>query len=110
MVAERNRSRRAADHQGLPDGRGLGAGPAGSTSSWPPASSSSCSGPRAAAATLLNILGGLDAPTSGEVVYRDHNLTTAGEAASPSRRDHVGFVFQFYNLIPSLTARENVAW
>ena len=60
--------------------------------------------------TLLNILGGLDVPTSGEVVYRDHNLTTAGEAAlTEYRRDHVGFVFQFYNLIPSLTARENVA-
>jgi putative ABC transport system ATP-binding protein len=60
--------------------------------------------------TLLNILGGLDVPTAGEVVYRDHNLTTAGEAAlTDYRRDHVGFVFQFYNLIPSLTARENVA-
>ena len=60
--------------------------------------------------TLLNILGGLDVPTSGHVVYRDHNLTTAGEAAlTEYRRDHVGFVFQFYNLIPSLTARENVA-
>jgi putative ABC transport system ATP-binding protein len=60
--------------------------------------------------TLLNILGGLDVPTSGEVIYRDHNLTTAGEAAlTEYRRTHVGFVFQFYNLIPSLTARENVA-
>ena len=60
--------------------------------------------------TLLNILGGLDVPTSGEVVYKDHNLTTAGEAAlTEYRRTHVGFVFQFYNLIPSLTARENVA-
>ena len=60
--------------------------------------------------TLLNILGGLDVPTSGEVVYQDHNLTTAGEAAlTEYRRSHVGFVFQFYNLIPSLTARENVA-
>jgi putative ABC transport system ATP-binding protein len=60
--------------------------------------------------TLLNILGGLDVPTSGEVVYQDHNLTTAGEAAlTDYRRTHVGFVFQFYNLIPSLTARENVA-
>jgi putative ABC transport system ATP-binding protein len=60
--------------------------------------------------TLLNILGGLDVPTSGEVVYEDHNLTTAGEAALTAyRREHVGFVFQFYNLIPSLTARENVA-
>jgi putative ABC transport system ATP-binding protein len=60
--------------------------------------------------TLLNILGGLDIPTSGHVVYRDHDLTTAGDAAlTEYRREHVGFVFQFYNLIPSLTARENVA-
>jgi putative ABC transport system ATP-binding protein len=60
--------------------------------------------------TLLNILGGLDVPTSGHVVYHDQNLTTAGEAALTAyRRSHVGFVFQFYNLIPSLTARENVA-
>ena len=60
--------------------------------------------------TLLNILGCLDVPTSGRVVYQDHNLTTAGEAAlTEYRRSHVGFVFQFYNLIPSLTARENVA-
>jgi putative ABC transport system ATP-binding protein len=60
--------------------------------------------------TLLNILGGLDVPTSGEVVYRDHVLTAADERAlTRYRREHVGFVFQFYNLIPSLTARENVA-
>jgi putative ABC transport system ATP-binding protein len=60
--------------------------------------------------TLLNILGGLDVPTAGTVVYQDHNLTAAGEAAlTEYRRSHVGFVFQFYNLIPSLTARENVA-
>jgi putative ABC transport system ATP-binding protein len=60
--------------------------------------------------TLLNILGGLDVPTAGHVVYHDHDLTTAGEAAlTEYRRDHVGFVFQFYNLIPSLTAAENVA-
>ena len=60
--------------------------------------------------TLLNILGGLDVPTSGTVHYGDHNLTAAGEAALTTyRREHVGFVFQFYNLIPSLTARENVA-
>ncbi len=60
--------------------------------------------------TLLNILGGLDLPTTGRVVYRDRDLTTAGEAAlTEYRRHHVGFVFQFYNLIPSLTARENVA-
>ena len=60
--------------------------------------------------TLLNILGGLDAPTSGEVYYLDHKLTGASEAElTRFRREHVGFVFQFYNLIPSLTARENVA-
>jgi putative ABC transport system ATP-binding protein len=59
--------------------------------------------------TLLNILGGLDVPSSGTVRYRDHNLTAADERAlTQYRRDHVGFVFQFYNLIPSLTARENV--
>jgi putative ABC transport system ATP-binding protein len=60
--------------------------------------------------TLLNILGGLDLPTSGTVTYRGTNLTTAGERElTMYRRRHVGFVFQFYNLIPSLTARENVA-
>jgi putative ABC transport system ATP-binding protein len=60
--------------------------------------------------TLLNILGGLDVPTSGKVVYRGRDLTHADEADLTSfRRNHVGFVFQFYNLIPSLTARENVA-
>ena len=60
--------------------------------------------------TLLNILGGLDVPTSGSVMYRGRNLTTAGERElTMYRRQHVGFVFQFYNLIPSLTARENVA-
>ena len=60
--------------------------------------------------TLLNILGGLDVPTSGQVIYRNTDLTRADEAALTAyRRRHVGFVFQFYNLIPSLTARENVA-
>jgi putative ABC transport system ATP-binding protein len=60
--------------------------------------------------TLLNILGGLDIPTEGEVRYLDHNLTAAGDGAlTRFRREHVGFVFQFYNLIPSLTAVENVA-
>ncbi|HNF88643.1 MAG TPA: ABC transporter ATP-binding protein [Thiobacillaceae bacterium] len=60
--------------------------------------------------TLLNILGGLDTPTSSEVFYLDRNLSAAGEEAlTLFRRDHVGFVFQFYNLIPSLTAKENVA-
>jgi len=59
--------------------------------------------------TLLNILGGLDAPTSGEAWFRDHNLVGAGEVAlTRYRREHVGFVFQFYNLIPSLTVLENV--
>ena len=60
--------------------------------------------------TLLNILGGLDVPTSGEVYYRGMALTAADEGVlTRYRRAHVGFVFQFYNLIPSLTARENVA-
>jgi putative ABC transport system ATP-binding protein len=60
--------------------------------------------------TLLNILGGLDAPTSGSVSFRDHDLVGAGERElTRYRREHVGFVFQFYNLIPSLTALENVA-
>jgi len=60
--------------------------------------------------TLLNILGGLDVPTRGEVFYRDHNLTTAdAEELTRYRREHAGFVFQFYNLIPSLTALENTA-
>ena len=60
--------------------------------------------------TLLNILGGLDVPSTGRVVYGDRDLTEANERALTSyRRDHVGFVFQFYNLVPSLTARENVA-
>jgi putative ABC transport system ATP-binding protein len=60
--------------------------------------------------TLLNILGGLDVPTSGTVHYRDHDLTADDDRAlTRYRREHVGFVFQFYNLIPSLTARENIA-
>ena len=60
--------------------------------------------------TLLNIIGGLDVPTGGTVSYRDRDLTSADETAlTEYRRHHVGFVFQFYNLIPSLTARENVA-
>ncbi len=60
--------------------------------------------------TLLNILGGLDSPTSGEARWRDHNLVGASEAElTQYRREHVGFVFQFYNLIPSLTVLENVA-
>ena len=60
--------------------------------------------------TLLNILGGLDTPTSGIVRYRSTSLHDAEDAElTEFRREHVGFVFQFYNLIPSLTARENVA-
>jgi len=60
--------------------------------------------------TLLNILGGLDTPSTGTVYYGDHDLSVYDDAAMTRyRREHVGFVFQFYNLIPSLTARENVA-
>jgi putative ABC transport system ATP-binding protein len=60
--------------------------------------------------TLLNILGGLDAPTSGQVFFHGAELTAFDDRALTAyRRNHVGFVFQFYNLIPSLTARENVA-
>jgi putative ABC transport system ATP-binding protein len=60
--------------------------------------------------TLLNILGGLDAPTSGEAMWREHDLVNAADVElTRYRREHVGFVFQFYNLIPSLTVLENVA-
>jgi putative ABC transport system ATP-binding protein len=60
--------------------------------------------------TLLNILGGLDTASGGTVTYREKDLTTANDRElTEYRRYHVGFVFQFYNLIPSLTARENVA-
>lgn len=59
--------------------------------------------------TLLNILGGLDAATSGELFYKDQDLSRASaQELTTYRRDHVGFVFQFYNLIPNLTAKENV--
>ena len=59
--------------------------------------------------TLLNILGGLDVPSGGIVHYRDHDLTACSDAElTRYRREHVGFVFQFYNLMPSLTAQENV--
>ena len=59
--------------------------------------------------TLVNILGGLDLPTSGQVWFRARELTRASDRQLTAfRRDHVGFVFQFYNLVPSLTARENV--
>ncbi len=60
--------------------------------------------------TLLNILGGLDTPSAGEVWFGAQNLSRASEAELTAyRRKHVGFVFQFYNLIPSLTVRENIA-
>lgn len=60
--------------------------------------------------TLLNILGGLDVPTSGRVRFFDHDLTSASDRElTRFRREHVGFVFQFYNLIASLTAQENVS-
>jgi len=60
--------------------------------------------------TLMNILGGLDVPTSGQVLFRGNDLSGAGDRRlTEFRRNHVGFVFQFYNLMPSLTARENVA-
>jgi putative ABC transport system ATP-binding protein len=59
--------------------------------------------------TFLNIIGGLDSASAGEAFFRDHALTRQSEAAlTRYRRDHVGFIFQFYNLVPSLTARENV--
>jgi putative ABC transport system ATP-binding protein len=59
--------------------------------------------------TLLNILGGLDNPTSGEVKYLDHDLVSAtADQLTTYRKEHVGFVFQFFNLIPNLTALENV--
>jgi putative ABC transport system ATP-binding protein len=60
--------------------------------------------------TLLNILGGLDVPTSGELIYKGWQLDSSQEnLLTLFRRNCVGFVFQFYNLIPSLTARENIA-
>ena len=60
--------------------------------------------------TLLNIIGGLDRPSSGTLFFRDQEVTVFGDAALTAyRRQHIGFVFQFYNLIPSLTAYENVA-
>ncbi len=60
--------------------------------------------------TLVNIVGGLDSASGGRVVFKSEELTALGEAGlTRYRREHVGFVFQFYNLVPSLTARENVA-
>jgi len=59
--------------------------------------------------TLLNIMGGMDSPTSGQVIFGTKNITSGGEdVLTHYRRNEVGFVFQFYNLIPDLTARENV--
>jgi putative ABC transport system ATP-binding protein len=59
--------------------------------------------------TFLNIMGGLDHATSGQAWFQDHDLTALDDRGlTRYRRDHVGFVFQFYNLVPSLTARENV--
>jgi putative ABC transport system ATP-binding protein len=59
--------------------------------------------------TVLNLIGGLDQPTAGTIRYRDRDLTTASaKELTRYRRDEVGFVFQFYNLVPNLTARENV--
>jgi putative ABC transport system ATP-binding protein len=59
--------------------------------------------------TFLNIIGGLDTASAGDAWFRDHALTLQSEAQlTRYRRDHVGFIFQFYNLVPSLTARENV--
>ncbi len=59
--------------------------------------------------TLLNILGGLDHPSDGQVFFRDQEITSFDDKALTAyRRDHVGFVFQLYNLMPSLTAHENV--
>ena len=60
--------------------------------------------------TLVNILGGLDTASDGRVFFRDEEITGFGEGElTKYRRNHVGFVFQFYNLVPSLTARENVS-
>lgn len=60
--------------------------------------------------TFLNVLGGLDRPTTGSALFGEHNLVAMSDRElTLYRRDHVGFVFQFYNLVPSLTARENVA-
>ncbi|WP_349370688.1 ABC transporter ATP-binding protein [Salinarimonas sp.] len=59
--------------------------------------------------TFLNIIGGLDRPSSGDAWFQDHDLARSSDAElTVYRRDHVGFVFQFYNLVPSLSARENV--
>jgi len=83
---------------------------AASISCWRRASWWCCWSVRQWQVTLLNILGGLDTATSGEAWFLDHELSSLDDAGlTRYRREHVGFVFQFYNLIPSLTALENVA-
>ena len=103
---------RERPHQDLPDGRGRGARAARHRPRRRRGRVRRPARPSGSGkSTLLNILGGLDTPTSGEAFYRDQDLTARRRARAdplPPRR-HVGFVFQFYNLIPSLTARENVA-
>ena len=103
---------RARPHQGLPHGRGRGARAARRRPRpRARASSSCCSARRAAASRRCSTSSAASTcRPAARVRYRDHDLTTADEAAlTRYRREHVGFVFQFYNLIPSLTARENVA-
>ncbi len=59
--------------------------------------------------TILNLIGGLDSPTTGRLYFRNRDLTTAtARELTRYRRDQIGFVFQFYNLVPNLTARENI--
>ena len=103
----------ARPDQGLPHGRGRGARAcAASISTSTRARSSCCSARRAAASRRCSTSwAGSIVPTSGEVRFRDQELTARrrGRSSPRYRREHVGFVFQFYNLIPSLTARENVA-
>ena len=96
--------------QGLPDGRGTGQALRGVDLDLYEGEFVVLLGPSGSGkSTLLNILGGLDTPTSGSVRYADHDLSLQDDALMTQyRRSHVGFVFQFYNLIPSLTARENV--
>ena len=106
-----DRVRGPGDHEDLPHGRSRRAGPAGRRSRFVRRRVRGLLGPSGSGkSTLLNILGGLDVPTAGRVRYRDHDLSAADETGlTRYRREHVGFVFQFYNLIPSLTAKENVA-
>jgi putative ABC transport system ATP-binding protein len=101
----------ARPDQGLQDGRSHGSGLAWrGLRAFPARVRGAARTVGSGKSTLLNILGGLDVPSSGEVIYKGTNLTAASDAElTEYRRTHVGFVFQFYNLIPSLTARENVA-